>query len=344
MKNKNIVVLGAGAAGVIAALTLKRLGYTPIVLHHGIFKPIPFLETIPSQSISTFKKLGIEHLLLHPKHEKNFGQRYKWHQQNWEERNSIYEPQGHGYTIHTQTMTEQLLALLSDADIPVQIHKVTAAYLCKEKQIWTLTLDHQDKLSDIDFIIDCTAKNNVLSKALDNEKCHIDQIFGCSLLIGFNTPHRLFQQSYAEKQASNWNFFLPYQQKYLYIQHFHQSPEQLKESISSEIIQSFLEDHQINLSYSIVYKQNFSSEISFHPTPAGEKYILAGDAAISFNPISSYGRTLACGSGYYAAMACHEILLQNQSTQAIESYQYLMMSHVQQHLRQLEYLYENIEI
>ena len=341
MKNKKVVVIGAGAAGVIAALTLKRLGYTPIVLHQGIFKPVPFLETIPAQSLATFKKLGIEHLLLPPQHEKNFGQRFKWHQQNWEERNSIYEPQGHGYTIHTQTMNQQFLALLSDADIHVHVHKVTHAGLCEEKETWTLTLDHQDKLSDIDFIIDCSAKNNVLSQALEQPRCHIEQIFGCSLLLDFNTAHGLFQQSYAEKHPSNWNFFLPYHQTHLYIQHFHPSPQQLKQSVSSEIIQRFLHDHQITLNYTTLFKQNFSSEVSFHPTPVGEKYILAGDAAIGFNPISSYGRTLACGSGYYAAMACHEILLKNQSIQAIESYQSLMMSHVQQHVAQLEYLYEH---
>ena len=61
---------------------------------------------------------------------------------------------------------------------------------------------------------------------------------------------------------------------------------------------------------------------TFLQKPYGDNWIAVGDAAYSYDPISSYGITSAIAGGYYGAHALTEAI--SGKTEAFQVYQYIM--------------------
>ena len=337
-----VIIVGGGPAGIATSLSLSSRGITNCVIEAKSLPTAKTGEAIPPNAKPLLNKLGVKHLLDHPEHTIYYGNKSCWGTDELEQKEFITGIHGHGYLLNRLYFESQLRQYLTDRSNNLkagyQLKKVIRTAdgieVCVDDGTQTIWM----KAS---YIVDATGRKASVCRQLGESKIQIDSQFAITFSINLKEP--ISHQITIEATENGWWYAAPQQGTKLILMFFTLSEliphkTQMKSFVLSELENSLHISQLINggdLEFeNTKIKPTGTSRLE---VPYGENWIAVGDAAFSYDPISSYGITSALASGYYAGHALASAL--SNKKDAMLSYRYVVESAFQAYMEKLEYQY-----
>lgn len=337
-----VIIAGAGPSGLATSLTLSAYGISHCLIDANKSAVHKSGDALPPNSKPLLKQLGILELLDSKQHIPYYGNKSIWGTDALQQKEFIENKHGHGYLLDRLHFENQLRQLAENKQAPFysgyQIKKV-------EKKGDSLEVSIQNNSKKVQlqgqYIVDATGRKASICRHLGVQKKELDT------QITFSFSHKLTdnipRQIWIEATENGWWYLAPTTNDIINCMFF-----TLKELTpkKNEIV-SFLKNElnktqQIQKIIQPTEKEFFQnnpmpSGTSYLEKPYGENWIAVGDAAFSYDPISSYGITSALASGYYGAHAIASKL--NNEEDAFMSYHYVLENGVQSYLQKLTHQY-----
>ncbi len=311
MKNnqKTVCVAGEGLAGISAALTLHSLGLNVVVLDIGE-KHLPKPgDALSAQALPILSKLKL--LIISALHTATRINQIKI---KWDQKEILHPWEG--LLLERNLFEQQLTEIAINRGI--QWHSKT--HLKKFQwngNHWDLEIKKSDEtlFLTVDRLIEATGRKSVIVRALGRRHEHLYPLaaaWGCFRSSDNSTGIEII------RNKLDW-WYISNHYGLCSVMIFSRKPPHTKENWLNAA-------QQIG---AIHYNSVLLTPISVYPAQsslteniAGDGWIAVGDAAATFDPISSYGMTFALGSGYYAACALWEEI--NGTPNAIRNYSMLI--------------------
>jgi flavin-dependent dehydrogenase len=332
-----VLIIGGGPSGIATALTLHARGIRCCVVE-ALENPVKKAgEAIPPNAKPLLKQLGILSLLEHEQHTVYYGNRSCWGTNVLEEKEFIADRMGHGFLLNRLFFEQQLQEVYQQTHqafykgfklkkVVADEGKVTALVESKSETI-TLTGD---------FIIDATGKKASVCRHFQVEKEFLDTQF--AITFNCKTTEKLPRQIMVEATENGWWYVAPFAENEVTMMFFTLKTLLPQKHQTEAFLQK--EFHQ-TMHLSKIIKQIPITDFKIIPAgtsclqvPYGTHWLAVGDAAYSYDPISSYGITSALASGFYAGHAVADYLAGNQD--AFLGYRYVVENAFRAYLEKLE--------
>lgn len=332
MKDKEsaqVVIVGAGPAGIIAALTLSARNISCILVDANAQKVDKPGECIPPNALPLFKQLGLDSLLKHPAHQNYYGNQSVWGSNRIEESLFLTKKHNQGVLLDRSIFEEQLRGLLPKSKSSFMTGYAFKKVVAKEKEL-IVTL--QSKVETITlschFIIDATGRKASICRKLGRRKEQLDLLAALAFNCTIDEP--IHKYVYTESTEKGWFYVAPLQQNEVSIMYFTDMDLLPNKSLQAQFICDTVNNTTL---LKQLFKRPLAKDqikkLSIHAAnstriekPYGENWLAIGDAAYSFDPVSSYGITSSMAAGYYGAHALADTL--NGNTEAFKGYEYIM--------------------
>jgi len=337
-----VIIVGAGPAGLAASLTLSAYKISHCLIDantSAIQKPG---DALAPNAKPLLKQLGILGLLENARHIPYYSNKSSWGTAELHEKELIDGVYGHGYLLDRLHFENQLRALVYNNRTPFysgyKLKKVQTKDNLIEVEIQT---DSDNKKIQAQYIIDATGRKASVCRHLGIHKEELDT----QLTISF--WHRLKQkiprQIWIEATENGWWYLSPNADSQVNCLFFtmkelipkgHEVLTFLKDELAKTLhIKKIIEPTEQEL----VDKKLSPSGTSYLEQPYGENWLAVGDAAFSFDPISSYGITSALATGFYGAHAIAGKLANEED--AFLTYRYILENGASAYLQNLAYQY-----
>lgn len=340
-ENYQVIIAGAGPAGLAASLTLTANKISHCIFEaHKSAKPKPG-DALPPNAKPLLKQLGILDLLKNDLHIPYYGSKSIWGNDTIHQEEFIANIYGHGYLLDRLLFEQQLIEQVKHNNTPFyQGYKIKQV---KENNgMEVLIQGNVDNIQlQAPYVIDATGRKASIARHLGVQKIDMDK------QLTFSFWHQLEQsiprQIWIEATQNGWWYLSPSQGKKVNCMFF-----TLKElTPHNNDTTSFLY-HELDQTQQIksIIKPNsqellnykiMPSGTSYLEKPYGDKWLAIGDAAFSFDPISSYGISSALATGYYGANAISSALSDEQD--AFISYHYVLANGAQSYIKKLAHQY-----
>lgn len=337
-----VIIAGAGPAGLAAALTLSAYKIPYCLIDANITAVQKSGDAIPPNAKPLLTQLGILHLVQDAKHIPYYGNKSIWGTPQVQEKAFITGLHGHGYLLDRLYFEQQFRNLVQQ-----QSGDFYQGYQLKKAQYKDNSVEVliQKGAQTIDlkapYIIDATGRKASVCRHLGAYKQDLDAQMTISFWHQLSKP--IPRQIWVEATEYGWWYLAPNanhqvncmfftlkellpQRKdmVLFLQQMLQNSLQIK-----QIIQPTQEELQA--------KTIMPSGSSCLAQPFGEHWVAVGDAAFSYDPISSYGITSALATGFYAGHAVAEKLAGE--ADAFLAYRYVLENGSRAYLQKLQHQY-----
>ncbi|MFP8965211.1 NAD(P)/FAD-dependent oxidoreductase [Pokkaliibacter sp. CJK22405] len=337
----DIIILGAGIAGCSAAAQLARTGFNVLLVQAPSQKTPRYRvgESLPGAALRMLRHLGIHHLnelLSEGQYRPSAGNMTSWRGSDWQYRDAIQDPEGAGWHLDRAAFDEALLnyaiaqgATLIEAEIQELAHN-GAVY-----RLSGISSADQSYQLEAPWIIDATGKQGWLVRRLAGNpqrlsdqwalvcwmNAHPEDEDDITRLISEQKRSRLesvkphHAKTHRSKPTLGWWYSarLPDNKRVLA---FHGSAAEVAEGyrdlpkwLTSAKASGVLPEGYENLSEAqIVAVKSCDASVQLSPSVAGKGWLAVGDAALSFDPLSSQGMFFALYSGIRGAEAISQSL------------------------------------
>ncbi|MES1241378.1 MAG: FAD-dependent monooxygenase [Acidobacteriota bacterium] len=293
---ERVVVVGGGPAGAVAALVLARRGVPVTVLEA---RPGPVLkvgETLPSNLRPLLRHLGLEGLL--DGHLRSQGNRSFWGSTTATESPFLASPHGEGWHVDRRRFEAGL---------------AEAAVAAGAEWRWGVRVE-RGELPDA-FVADATGRPARLARRFGARRLRYDRLVGISALLASPTPAR-DTYTLVEATPDGWWYSALLADGRLAAAFLGDGdlldrpllagdPEAWWSRLRrTEATRERVEGH----GYRGDRMRAIPAETSRLDRIEGDRWLALGDAAVAYDPLSSYGVASAMGSGFYAGHAIADIL------------------------------------
>ncbi|MFT2112215.1 NAD(P)/FAD-dependent oxidoreductase [Marinomonas sp. 2405UD68-3] len=315
----DVIVIGGGPAGLVSALLMARTGKKVAILDKPAEVNEKVGESMPATTNRLLKKLDLP-LLSQRKHDFIAGSESYWAGQ-YEQQDFIHHLQGCDWRLDRLQFESDLHHLAKESGAQFFFDRLSNLY--KNPHGWELETDEKHTLH-ADFIIDASGRSSVLSRHLSLEKEKGEPLVAlwASVEIDDNSYQSMTTNTLLESQENGWWYAarLP-NKKLLVIYHTSASNAGTITKRPShwldELTQTNVLSKHLPLERFINSKLNANNARSNRlTTPYGENWAACGDAAVSFDPLSSQGLYNAIAT---AAML-HKALQGDNRESALEKY------------------------
>ncbi|NOQ71906.1 MAG: NAD(P)/FAD-dependent oxidoreductase [Crocinitomix sp.] len=326
-RNYEVIIIGGGPAGIATSLTLTNRGISNCLVEAKHLPQKKTGEAIPPNAKPLLKKLGIYELMEDPKHCIYYGNKSSWGSEKLEQKAFIKDIYGHGFLLDRLHFETQLRAHLEkcggDFLAGYRLKKVVKG----EKGI-TATIENTAAAITLTakYIVDATGRKASVCQQLGIKKRFLDAQF--ALTSSVQLSQEIAREIVVEATPNGWWYAAPQGHKELTLMFF-----TLKSLIPDKVNSTQFWRAELKSSLHISKLVN-AENCDFGPIkilpcgtsrleiPFGENWMAVGDAAYSFDPISSYGITSALASGMYGGHALASAI--EGKTDAMLTYRYLM--------------------
>lgn len=329
-KDIQVIIAGGGPSGAATALSLASRGIKCLVAEAAPTPQFKAGETIPPNALVLFRKLGIAHLLESPQHLHSYGNRFVWGSAIPEDKTFIFTRHPNGWHIERRFFEQQLQEATRKAG--ACWHSGTRITDCtKEGNSWKVTLRNEAgalQQIDCDFIADASGRPSRIARSMGIRRHRVDNLTGITVCIN-TTDSNCPLYTFIETQPTGWWYAAPLSGSRIVTTFMTDAdlldPSMLKIEIYMQALQTTdmireLIANAVITGYSEPAIQAAST--SYLQRRHGQSWLAAGDAAISYDPISSYGITSALERGYYAGHAVADTLSGMQD--ALTAYEWLL--------------------
>lgn len=337
-----VIIVGAGPAGLASSLTLSAYKIAHCIVDattSAVQKPG---DALPPNAKPLLKQLGILGLLESPGHIPYYGNKSSWGVAELHEKEFIDGVYGHGYLLDRLHFENQLRELVQNNLTPFY-----AGYKLKNVQIKDSLVEvniqkkSKNKKIQASYIIDATGRKASVCRHLGIRKKELDT----QLTVSFwhRPKQKIPRQIWIEATENGWWYLSPNADNQVNCMFF-----TLKELTppGNEVV-SFLRDELRKTRHikkiiepteqELMEKKLMPSGTSCLEQPYGENWLAVGDAAFSYDPISSYGITSALATGFYGAHAVAGKLANEED--AFLTYHYISENGASAYLQNLAHQY-----
>ncbi|WP_255069882.1 NAD(P)/FAD-dependent oxidoreductase [Lacihabitans sp. LS3-19] len=327
--NYQVIIVGGGPAGIATSLTLTARGISNCIIEADNQPKVKAGEALPPNAKQLLIQLNILDLVKHSKHIPYYGNKSCWGDTELQQKEFLKGVFGHGYLLDRQYFEKQLRDRV----------KTTSSILYEGFKLITIEnkpsrieveIEKDSKIIKLagSFIVDATGRKASVSIKLGHLKQTLDTQFALIFKVKLN--EQIEQQIFVEATENGWFYVAPLGNNELNIMFFtlqnliplkKDLPQFLKRELKSTI---HLYKFVMLSGSSLENVKQIPAGTTRLSIPFGENWLAVGDAAFSYDPISSYGITSALGSGYYAGNAISDYLLGNKD--GFNAYRYILES------------------
>lgn len=338
-----VIIVGAGPAGLAASLTLSAYKISHCLIDantSAIPKPG---DALPPNAKPLFKQLGIIDLLDRPQHIPYYGNKSIWGTDLPQEKEFIEGIHGHGYLLDRLYFENQLRQLVQNNYSHFYNGYKLKKVLDKDHLVEvTIQKDSKNETLQAPFIIDATGRKASVCRHLGIHKKELD--VQLSISFWHQLKHKISRQIWIEATENGWWYISPnadnqancmfFTLKELVPQRKEMVPFLKRELQKTLQIKEIIQPTEQELEE----RKLMSSGTNYLTQPYGKNWLAVGDAAFSYDPISSYGITSALATGFYGAHAIAAKLANEEG--AFLAYRYVIENGARVYLQKLTHQYK----
>lgn len=324
-----VLIAGGGPAGAATALSLAARKIPCIIAEASPSPQDKAGETIPANAAPLLHKLGIMGLLEEPAHLPCYGNRFIWGREQPADKLYFFHIHQQGWHLDRRIFEQQLQAKVTVTDTRY-LNGWRVTQCNPDDGQWTVSLKNDNnntRMISCDFIADATGKSCRIARMLGSTRHHADKLVGVS--TSYQLTGVLPQYTFIEAVQNGWWYAALLSGQRL-MTTFMTDADLLRPEVRHP--QGYLDSLRQTgliaplLSNVNVYTESepsvFTAASGYLSACYGQRWLAVGDAAFSYDPISSYGITSALEGGFYAGHAIADTLAGNRD--ALPAYDWLI--------------------
>jgi flavin-dependent dehydrogenase len=312
----DVVIVGAGPAGATTALNLAP--FRRVLLVERLAQPAERIgESLAPAARRLLSDMGLWADFLAEGHSPCYAARSLWGTQAASERDALADLDGHGWHLDRQRFEEQLrrAALARGAALVAPARPVS---LERSAEGWTLRLERGGRVlsATARLVIDAGGRASSLLKPLGAERRARDKLL-CGWLRGrLREGHTGGGMTYTESAPDGWWYTAPLPDGRRVLawhtdadlpaaEALRSASALLEKARGSATLRAQLSDTSFDEADAVGIISAHSATLT---PPVGEGWMAVGDAALSFDPLSSQGLFNALFTGLACAEAANRAL------------------------------------
>lgn len=339
IKYYDVLVVGAGPAGSITALLLSKHGFKVAIIDITIKRKVDIGECLPPECKPFLDQLGLWNKLKTEGHLPCYGNQSVWEDDFLHTNDFIYSPWGHGW--HLDRIKFDLLLKDESKKNNVDMFldtKITNIQLENSKWI----INGVNIFFIAKFLVDATGRASWLSYKLGSKRQFFD--YQIAIVGRFKNNFNYDKDSFTliETSQDGWWYSAALPSGYRVVTFFTDPKNSRfiknRSHFLNEISKTFYISKRLFPNY--VLESNpflWPANTSILSKIAGKNWLAVGDAAITHDPLSSYGLTFALQTSFQAASIIKSSF--NHKLLAISKYEETLKQQFKKFLLQLKYIY-----
>lgn len=315
----HIVVVGGGPAGAVTAITLLGRGHQVTVLEASLEPLRKVGECLSPGANEILRALGLLNRMEAVGHLPSLGNRAFWGQATPVERDFLFGTKGGGWHLDRRRFETDLADIAGAAGVKWHAGNRVRVFH-RERDLWQLQVDSPEEAMELecDFVIDATGRSRALARKLGMihaaplPQGEPDRLLGLSGILAAPDPlpldHTGLRDRFTVVEAAEtgWWYSALLGDGSLVVALMTDADLRPKGDPWSDLLarapqtQSRIEQHGGQLTGALTVRSAAGSRLD---QAHGVGWLAVGDAALAFDPLSSYGITSAMGTSYYAAHA-----------------------------------------
>jgi flavin-dependent dehydrogenase len=325
-----VLIVGGGPSGSAAALTLARAGVDVVLLERSDYSAPRIGETVPPQVCVMLSQLGVWERFLRDCHLASPGTVSIWGDHRLAENDFIFNPYGHGWHLDRRLFDQMLLEAAEEAG--VQVYRGARLLRCcpTETGLWEFqaVMGGLSRPGRAEFVIDATGRVAAVSRCLGSRRLVLDRLVGVVRFFQSGQIEEGDSRTLVEASDGGWWYSARLPLGRLVVAWMTDAdliPRGTDglESYWRACLQRTAHTHQrVARAEAESELRVVSAQSSRLDRVAGGGWFAVGDAAMSFDPLSSQGIVTALESGRLAA----ECIATSPSRSAVEVERYVSWS------------------
>lgn len=321
-----VLIAGGGAAGAATALSLAGRGIRCMIVETALRPQMKIGETIPPHITPLLQKLGLMELLQTPAHLPCYGNRFVWGHATPADKTFLFYIHREGWHLDRSSFEAQLHARVTATGTPY-LQGWQLSGCTQQNGKWQVTARNaagEEQYFCCDFIVDATGKRSRVAKMQGVVRHNTDRLTGVS--VCYNNCAEVQQYTYIEAVQQGWWYAAPLSGNRLVVSYM--TDADLLSPVMTQPADFLAAAKQTALIGPLLGTAS-ATAVNIHTAATGylqERYghnwLAVGDAALAYDPVSSYGISSALESGYYAGHAIADTLAGNKD--ALPAYDWLL--------------------
>ena len=308
----DVAIIGGGPAGSATAIALARAGRSVVVIERTLYDNVRIGETVPPKTRLLLCQLGVLTDFQNAGHMAAPGIVSVWGGSERYTNDFIVNPYGNGWHVDRQRFDRMLAAHTRDCG--VEVRRQTTVTACEPgDNNWRIGLQSTTGSATLAcrFVVDATGRRASPLKRCAGHRVVRDRLIG---IAAFTPPGCSDQRTLIEATAGGWWYsaLLPGDQQV----NVYMTDADTIDCGRNDLV-SFLRRELRHAPFTrercsgltdIAYVAPFAAMTYNHAQVHGRNWLLVGDAAMAWDPLSGQGICKALESGMHAAGAIDRAL------------------------------------
>lgn len=322
-----ITIVGGGPAGAAAAIALARMGLPCRVLEAEPAEKLKAGETLPASVRPILAQLGMPDLLEAGGHLPCYGNVAFWGGPEPATHEFLADVHGHGWHLDRVGFERQLREAAMAAGVDWRVGVRVAGLLAAEDG-WELEVAHWDGargLLPAAFVVDATGRSARIARWCGARRISLDGLTGYFAMVEGVARAGITQHTFVEAVADGWWYAAAVPGGRLAISFLSDADLHAGALHEDFLTRKFVETVHLKGMLQGQLPKDALQAYAVRPAStgcldriSGFGWLAIGDAAFSYDPLSSYGIASALGGGLYAALAIRDLAAGDDA--ALEAY------------------------
>ncbi len=303
MTHYDVIIIGAGVAGLSAATALSKRGLRVAIIDKGTPDVLKTGECLMADALPILTRLGFLDAFLVAKHESLQAYQIHWGQDEPYERHLMSSSTGTGWILNRQCFDDMLIKQCEQER--VDIYWEYSLQDVEKKETWNiLTKGNKELNLTASFIIDASGRARAFTRKIGVTKHQTDKLLATCCHIESQQSSGI---ATIVSDDDGWWYHAKYSNTHASLAYF--TDADLPQIADTEILRKKAMRHK-SLNPFVKDSHFVSSTFKRHAAYSsaikncvGDAWLAMGDAAVSYDPLSSFGITSALSSAFYGSQA-----------------------------------------